>query len=61
MIRFLNIIGIIFLVVSILAITTWVVIYLFFRKWSCKDGNCEKEIGGKHDTLTNCQKSCQTS
>ena len=49
----------ILLILVLLGLITFLVLWLFFRKWSCKNGTCSRRIGGDYSEQSECDKNCK--
>ncbi len=49
---------IIIVILLILLIIALLIIEFTSKKWSCKEGGCEKVIGGKYSSYDECKAKC---
>jgi hypothetical protein len=54
---------VIILIPAVILILVGVFLYseLALKKWVCKEGQCERSLGGTYDTQEQCQQNCAAS
>ena len=48
-------------ILVVLGVITYLVIEFKVKKWKCKEGKCEKVIGGDYSSLEKCKQQCKVS